>query len=195
MIISKRKLKGVLEIDLKPQFDERGFFMRTYDDKILEKFNISKNWVQENQSRSKQKGIIRGLHFQFPPFCEAKLIRVTSGTIYDVIVDLRKESPTFGKWDSLELSDKNYKCIFIPRGFAHGFCTLSDQCDVLYKHDNYYSPEHEEGIIWNDKDLKIDWPIQNPKLSSRDQGFMTFQEFVKKYKGINIYKDKENPNE
>jgi dTDP-4-dehydrorhamnose 3,5-epimerase len=185
MIIKEGKLKGVFEINLEPHQDERGFFMRTYDDKIFDKYGINQKWVHENHSKSLKKGIIRGLHFQFPPFCETKLIRVVRGAIFDVFVDLRKDSSTFGKWDSIELSADNNKCLFIPKGFAHGFCTLTDFCDVLYKHDNYYNSEFESGIIWDDKEIDIKWPIQNPILSARDQSFKTFKEFVMKYSSIN----------
>ena len=180
MEIKKRKLSGVYEISLKPNIDSRGFFMRTYDDELFKKFKLNKNWVQENHSRSDKKGIIRGLHIQLPPFSETKMVRCIKGAIYDVIVDLRKDSKTFGQWDAVELSEENKKIIFIPRGFAHGFCTLSDISEVVYKVDNYYSKKHEMGLIWNDKDININWNIKDPILSEKDCKNMTFKEFTKK---------------
>ena len=162
MKIKERKLKGAFEIILKPNEDKRGLFMRIYDDKIFREFELHRDWVQENYSRTVQKGIIRGLHFQFPPYAETKLIRVICGSIFDVFVDLRKNSLTFGQWDSIFLSEDKFNYVYIPRGFAHGFCTLTHKCEVIYKVDNYYAPEHECGIIWNDDELNIDWPEKNP---------------------------------
>jgi dTDP-4-dehydrorhamnose 3,5-epimerase len=184
MQVTERKLSGVFEVIPSPISDERGYFVRTYAKEIFSKYNIHKDWVQENCSRSIKRGIIRGLHFQFPPFCESKLIRCISGAIFDVYVDLRENSHTFGQWESVELSEDNKKMIFIPRGFAHGFCTLADKCDVLYKVDSPYNLSAEGGIIWNDKTLNINWPISDPFLSERDIHLMTFEEFVSRYGGI-----------
>lgn len=184
MEIKERELKGVFEISLIPFLDERGFFMRTYDDKILKEAGLNYYWVQENHSRTLNKGTIRGLHFQMPPFAETKLIRCIKGRILDVFVDLRIDSKTFGKWDSIELSEDNFKMILVPRGFAHGFLTLTDDCQVVYKVDNFYSSHHECGIIWNDSDLRINWNVENPILSKKDSNNMTFAEFTKRYKGI-----------
>ena len=186
MEIKQRRLKGVFEITLSPHIDSRGFFMRTFDENLFEQAGIRRKWVQENHSRSEQKGIIRGLHFQLPPFSETKLVRCISGAILDVFVDLRKDSPTFGKWDSLELSESNLKMVSIPRGFAHGFCTLTENAHVLYKVDNYYSKENERGIIWDDVELKIDWPVKNPLLSDKDQKNLTFKQFKEQIKAIEI---------
>jgi len=186
MEIKERKLKGAFEIILAPHTDERGFFMRTSDDKIFNEAGLKFNWVQESHSRTLKKGTIRGLHFQLPPFAETKLIRCLRGKILDVFVDLRKDSPTFGKWDSIELTDDNYMMVLVPRGFAHGFCTLTDDCDVVYKVDNYYSPKHECGIIWNDKNLKIEWYIENPNLSEKDKKNMTLDNFIKDFKAIEL---------
>ncbi len=184
MEIKERKLKGVFEITLEPIFDDRGFFMRTYDVKIFKEFGLNKEWVQENHSRSEKKGILRGLHFQLPPFSETKLVRCIKGAVFDVFVDLRVNSDTFGEWDYIVLSEENKKMIFIPRGFAHGFCTLTEYSEVLYKVDNYYSKQHERGIIWNDKAINIDWPVNNPILSEKDKKNLTFNEFRQLYKGI-----------
>jgi dTDP-4-dehydrorhamnose 3,5-epimerase len=184
MEIKERSMKDVFEIVLNPHLDGRGFFMRTFDRNIFEKAGINYHWLQENHSRSENKFIIRGLHFQFPPFAETKLIRCIKGAVWDVFVDLREASDTFGQWDSIELSEENKKMILIPRGFAHGFCTLSDISEVVYKVDNFYSKENEAGVIWNDPDLKIRWPVQDPILSEKDKQNMTFREFIKSHKAI-----------
>lgn len=186
MKISQRKLIGTFEIELEPIGDTRGFFMRTFDINEFNNLGLNKLWVQENHSRSTQKGIIRGLHFQLPPFTETKLVRCINGSVLDVFIDLREGSPTFGQWDSIELSAKNKKMIFIPRGFAHGFCTLSEVSEVLYKVDNFYSREHEKGLLWNDNSMKIDWPTNQPILSEKDTKNMTFKEFKKLINWIKI---------
>lgn len=178
MEIKERRLKGVFEITLEPHMDERGFFMRTFDKKIFEETGIDREWLQENHSRTEKKGIIRGLHFQIPPFSETKLVRCITGEILDVFVDIRHDSMTFGQWDCIELSAENKRMIFIPRGFAHGYCTLSKISEVVYKVDNFYSPVHEKGIIWNDIDLKIKWPESNPILSDKDKKNMTLKQFI-----------------
>jgi dTDP-4-dehydrorhamnose 3,5-epimerase len=181
---TQRKLTGVWEIQLAPIQDERGFFMRAYDTGLFEQAGLHRQWMQENHSRSERAGIIRGLHFQFPPFAETKLVRCIRGAVLDVFVDLRLGSPTFGQWDALELSETNKKLIFIPRGFAHGFCTLTEESEVLYKVDNVYNREHEGGLLWSDPEIGIDWPVQTPVLSEKDGRNMTFREFVQKYSGI-----------
>jgi dTDP-4-dehydrorhamnose 3,5-epimerase len=186
MIITERKLKGVFEISLQPRYDNRGFFMRVFDLNIFKEHGLDRLWVQENHSRSEQKNVIRGLHFQFPPFAETKLIRCIRGAFLDVFVDLRIDSPTFGQWDSIELSEENKKIIFIPQGFAHGLCTLTDISEALYKVDSIYSPQHECGILWNDEGLRINWPTKDPVLSEKDTKNITLSEFVNKYCGIEI---------
>ena len=184
MEIAKRKLDGVFEIQLKPIEDERGFFMRAYDTALFEQAGLHHPWVQENHSRSTRQGILRGLHFQFPPFSETKLVRCIRGAVLDVFVDLRLDSPTFGQWDSLELSESNKKMVLIPRGFAHGFCTLTPESEVLYKVDNVYNREHEGGLHWSDPDLRINWPVQSPLLSEKDSRNMTLQTFIERHGGI-----------
>jgi len=186
MEIKERKITGVFEINLKPHQDNRGFFMRTFDDSIFKEMGLERNWVQENHSRSEEEGIIRGLHFQLPPFTETKMLRCINGAVLDVFVDLRKDSDTFGQWDSIELSAENKKMIFIPRGFAHGFCTLTDISEVVYKVDNYYSQENERGLLWSDKNIGIDWPVEHPILSAKDEKNMTLAQFVNEYKAIDI---------
>ena len=186
MIIIERKFKAVFEIQLEAHEDERGFFMRVYDTQLFEEYKIHRNWVQENHSLSVEKRVIRGMHFQLPPHSEAKLIRVINGKIYDVFIDLRKGSPTLGQWDSINLSADNKKMIYIPRGFAHGFCTLTKNCEVVYKVDNYYAPDSEGSIRWNDPDLGIDWPMNNPILSEKDLKAKSFREFIEKHGRLEV---------
>jgi len=186
MIIKEGKIKGIFEIKLEPHKDYRGFFMRTYDEKIFRDHGLHKDWVQESHSYSKEKNILRGLHFQFPPYAEAKLIRAVTGEIFIIVVDLRKYSPTFGKWDSMIISENNNKMIYIPRGFALGMYTITDNCTLLYKIDNYYTPEGQGAIKWNDPDISIIWPVKNPSISKRDSRAISFKEFVDKYGGLEI---------
>lgn len=186
MIINEGKFNGVFEIQLEAHDDERGFFMRVYDDKIFRERGIHHHWVQENQSLSRKKSVARGLHFQFPPCVETKLVRVVSGKIFDVFLDLRKGSKTFGQWDSIELSAENKRMIYIPRGFAHGFCTLSEDCNVVYKVDNYYSPETEGTIRWNDPQVGINWPVSDPIISKKDSEAPSLQEFIDCYGGLEV---------
>lgn len=183
MDIRPLHLPGVYEITLNPKRDHRGFFMRTFDEKIFCEKGIQRKWVQENHSLSEKKGTIRGLHFQLPPYSETKLIRVIKGAIFDVFVDVRANSPTFGKWGYMELTEDNFKMVLIPRGFAHGFCTLTDKTEILYKVDNAYSPKHEAGICWNDPSLNIPWPVTNPIISDKDSKLPTFEEMVDTLKG------------
>ena len=178
MEITPLKLEGTYAIALKTHEDDRGYFVRSYDLGFFQEHGLQTNWVQENQSRSVRKHTVRGLHFQKPPHAETKLIRVIKGAVLDVFVDLRKESPTFGQWDSIELSAQNFKLVYIPRGFAHGFCTLEPDTIVLYKVDNYYAPKFEGGLRWNDPTLKIDWPAGDPFLSDRDRQAEFFDQFI-----------------
>jgi len=177
-------INGVFEITLTAFIDNRGFFMRAYDVNIMKNLGIHRDWVQENHSKTQKKHTIRGLHLQLPPYSETKLVRCIRGKILDVFVDLRKDSHTFGQWGAVELTEDNFKIVFIPRGFAHGFCTLIDDCEVLYKVDNHYSPEHEIGIIWNDETLNINWPTIKPIVSEKDSKNITFDEFKRKHKWI-----------
>jgi dTDP-4-dehydrorhamnose 3,5-epimerase len=186
MEIRELSIRGTYEIALKPYKDDRGFFMRTYDDKIFGEAGLNFNWVQENHSSSITKGVLRGLHFQLPPFSETKLVRCVRGRVLDVFVDLRKDSDTFGNWDGVELSEDNNKAVLIPRGFAHGFCTMESNSVVLYKVDNYYSPAHELGLLWNDPQLNIKWPEILPTLSEKDKKNLTLKEFVKQFNSIEV---------
>ncbi len=168
---------------IKPQVfrDERGFFLEPYSKKKFREAGIEIDFVQDNHSMSTQKGVLRGLHFQKPPFSQTKLVRVVQGKVYDVIVDLRKNSPTFGKWKGFLLSADNFEMLLVPQGFAHGFLTLEDNTEFMYKVDNFYNKESEGGIIWNDEELKIDWPIEteNLVLSEKDKELPTLTEFLK----------------
>ncbi len=187
MLFKERKLKGAYEIQLEPKEDNRGFFMRAYDEHIFHEHGLHRDWVQENHSLSVYKGTVRGFHFQFPPAAETKLVRVISGEIFDVFVDLRKGSPTFGQWDSIILSPQNKKLLYIPRGFAHGMCTLMDNSTMLYKVDNYFTPEKEGNIQWNDPDLRVPWPVTGtPIISEKDSKAKSFKDFVKTYGGIEL---------
>jgi dTDP-4-dehydrorhamnose 3,5-epimerase len=170
-------LKGAYLIKPKVFRDERGFFVESWNEKVFAENGIDAKFVQDNHSMSANMGVLRGLHFQLPPNAQAKLVRVTRGKVYDVIVDLRKDSPTYGKWESFELSADNFNMLFVPRGFAHAFLTLEDNTEFMYKVDNFYAPESDSGIIWNDPDLNIDWPIKEPTLSEKDGKLQYFKDF------------------
>jgi len=155
--------------------DERGYFLESFKESEFSTNKINAKFVQDNVSFS-TKGVLRGLHFQKKPKEQAKLVSVISGEIFDVAVDIRKNSPTYGKWVSQILSEKNHKMLYIPEGFAHGFCTLSDTANVLYKVTNEYSPENERGIIWNDPNVSISWPIKNLIVSEKDKKLPTLRQ-------------------
>jgi len=173
------EIPDVILIKPKVFGDERGFFMETYKRTDFEKAGIRGEFVQDNHSRSRY-GVLRGLHFQREPYAQAKIVRAVRGVIYDVAVDLRKDSPTFGKWVGVILSEFNKWQLYIPRGFAHGFVVLSDVADVVYKVDNLYAPDYEGGIIWNDPELDIDWPIDEPIVSEKDRKWPTLKEAVER---------------
>ena len=154
--------------------DERGYFFENFNHSTFKQDQIDLNFIQENFSKSK-KNVIRGLHFQKNPKAQAKLVTVVSGEIFDVAVDLRKNSPTFGKWVSEILSEVNHKSLYVPEGFAHGFCVLSEGATVVYKINQEYSPDHEQGIIWNDPDIGISWPISESIISEKDQNLPLFK--------------------
>ncbi len=173
-----KKLEIPEVILIKPKLisDDRGFFMEAYKEDDFAKFGIKDKFVQENHSKSFAKGVIRGLHFQKKPMEQAKLVRVVSGSIMDVAVDIRRGSKTFGKWVSSLLSTKNRAMLYIPEGFAHGFCTLEENTEVLYSCSNEYSPAHDRGIIWSDNFINIHWPVLEPILSERDKKWPTLHE-------------------
>ena len=165
---NKTEIEGVYIIEPKVFGDERGYFMETYREEEFKNAGLDYNFVQDNQSRS-HKGVLRGLHYQ-KNFPQAKLVRVIQGEVFDVAVDLRKNSPTYGKWVGVILSAKNKKMFMIPRGFAHGFVVLSETAEFVYKCDEKYHPEDEGGIMWNDPDVGIVWPYDGePQLSEKDK--------------------------
>ncbi|HVO94247.1 MAG TPA: dTDP-4-dehydrorhamnose 3,5-epimerase [Terriglobales bacterium] len=164
------ELPGLLLIEPVVFADERGFFMETYKHSEFAAQGIDEHFVQANQSHS-SRGALRGLHFQNPPVAQAKLVRALAGEIYDVVVDIRRGSPTFGKWQGVHLSDENKHLLYVPAGFAHGFCVTSEMADISYMTSAEYAPASERGIIWDDPDLKIAWPIDRPQLSQRDRGW------------------------
>ena len=152
--------------------------METYSRGFFDENGLQTDWVQENQSLSEKMHTVRGLHFQTPPFAQTKFVRAIQGEIIDVFVDLRKDSETYGEWDAIRLSAENCRAVYIPRGFAHGFCTLSANAIIQYKVDNPYAPEHDSGIRWNDPDLNIDWETDAPVLSAKDEKLQFFRDFV-----------------
>ncbi len=148
--------------------DYRGFFMESYSKEKFKKLGFTMEFVQDNHSLSAKKGTLRGLHYQLAPKAQTKLVRVTHGVIYDVIVDIRENSPTYGQWEGFELSAENKLQLLVPKGFAHGFVTLTDDVEVQYKVDEFFSAEHDRGIAWDDPDLSIDWGVEYPILSEKD---------------------------
>ncbi|NPA16488.1 MAG: dTDP-4-dehydrorhamnose 3,5-epimerase [Aquificae bacterium] len=168
----KTNIPDVVLVKPKVFGDERGFFMETYKKSDFEKAGIDTDFVQDNHSKS-VKGVLRGLHYQKEPFAQGKLVRCIRGRIFDVAVDIRKGSPTFGKWVGFELSEENKLMLWIPKGFAHGFLVLSEEAEIIYKvSGGEYSPEHDAGIIWNDRDININWPmaeVGNIILSEKDK--------------------------
>ncbi len=167
-------IPGVVLIEPKVFEDERGFFMEAYKMPDFVGAGIKGSFVQENHSRS-TKGVLRGLHYQNPPFAQGKLVRVIRGEMFDVVVDIRKGSPMWGKWLGVILSEENKNILYIPAGLAHGFCVLSEVAEVIYKTTNVYSAESEAGIIWNDEDLNIEWAVKEPILSEKDEKLPTLK--------------------
>ena len=158
--------------------DERGFFFESFSQQTFHKLTgLQPDFLQDNHSKS-QKGVLRGLHYQLPPKAQGKLVRVVQGEVFDVVVDIRKGSPTFGKWVGEYLSADNKRQMWIPAGFAHGFATTSETAEFLYKTTDYYAPEYERCILWNDSDIGIIWPSEliNPQLSAKDQSGVKFSE-------------------
>jgi dTDP-4-dehydrorhamnose 3,5-epimerase len=148
--------------------DKRGFFMETYSKRLFADHGITEEFVQDNHSLSAETGVLRGLHFQHPPYAQSKLVRVVHGAVFDVIVDLRKKSPTFGAWQDFELTEQNCRILYMPRGFAHGFCTLAPDSEVVYKVDNVYMPDYDAGIRWDDPAIGVAWPTERPIISEKD---------------------------
>jgi len=167
-MIEHTSLPGVMIITPRVFQDPRGFFFESYNRETFLDHGIDTVFVQDNHSKS-VRGTLRGLHFQLPPAAQVKLVRVSRGLIWDVAVDIRAGSPTFGQWVGVELSADNFRQLYIPVGFAHGFCVLSDEAEVQYKSSYIYSPAHEQSILWNDPALGLTWPVAEPLLSGRDQ--------------------------
>jgi dTDP-4-dehydrorhamnose 3,5-epimerase len=177
MKVTKTNIEGVVIIEPRIFDDARGYFFEAFSEREFAEQVCDCHFVQDNEAKS-SFGVIRGLHFQLPPHAQSKLVRVISGRILDVAVDIRKSSPTFGKYVAVELSAENHRQIFIPKGFAHGYSVLSEEAIVAYKCDNYYAPESEGAITWNDADLAIDWQIPAEKvvLSEKDKHHPTLAE-------------------
>ena len=168
MDIVKTKLDGVYILIPKVFGDHRGFFMESWSRRTMEAAGLHYDFVQDNHSLSTVKGTLRGIHFQRGDKAQAKLVRCVRGAVLDVAVDLRHDSPTYKQWVAVELSEENKKQLLIPRGFGHGFVTLTDHVEFLYKADNYYAPEADGGIRWNDPDIAVDWGVEHPILSEKD---------------------------
>jgi dTDP-4-dehydrorhamnose 3,5-epimerase len=179
MNLIKTTLDGL--VVLKPTIfkDNRGYFMESYNQKNINKLVGNVNFVQDNESES-SRGVLRGLHFQKPPYAQAKLVRCLKGSVLDVVLDLRKDSKTYGIFETILLTEENKKQLFIPKGFAHGFVVLSETAIFSYKVDNYYNPDSESGVLWNDLDLNIDWKINKKEIivSEKDKSLPTFNNII-----------------
>ena len=179
MNLIKTTLDGL--VVLKPTIfkDNRGYFMESYNQKNINKLVGNVNFVQDNESES-SRGVLRGLHFQKPPYAQAKLVRCLKGSVLDVVLDLRKDSKTYGIFETILLTEENKKQLFIPKGFAHGFVVLSETAIFSYKVDNYYNPDLESGVLWNDLDLNIDWKINKKEIivSEKDKSLPTFNNII-----------------
>lgn len=177
MEIIKTAIPDLLIIKPLVFMDDRGYFFESFNEQKFLNADLRATFVQDNESLS-QKGVVRGLHFQKPPFAQGKLVRVIKGSVLDVAVDLRKKSPTYGHWEAVVLSEQNKWMYWIPEGFAHGFATLEDNTIFSYKCTNVYNKESEGSIFWNDDSLKIEWNIQNPLLSEKDKNSPSFKDFI-----------------
>ena len=172
------KLDGVYIVEPKVFGDHRGFFMESWSKRAFEEVGLFYDFVQDNHSFTAAKGTLRGIHFQNSPMAQAKLVRVTRGAVLDVAVDLRPESPTYGQWTAVELSAENKRQFLIPRRFGHGFVTLTDEVEFLYKADNLYAPAYDGGIRWDDPELGIDWGVENPILSQKDAALPLWKDAI-----------------
>ncbi len=169
MIFTPTKLAGAFFIDLEKRIDERGFFARTFCANEFSENGLETKFVQANTNLSFKKGTIRGMHYQISPYEEDKIVRCTKGALYDVIIDLRKDSPTYKQWIGVELTDKNHRALFVPKGFAHGFITLEDNTEANYLVSQFYAPGAESGIRYNDPQFNIVWPIEPLIVSDKDR--------------------------
>jgi dTDP-4-dehydrorhamnose 3,5-epimerase len=175
MIFTETPLPGAYVIDLEPREDDRGFFARAFCRNELEAHGLKSSIAQANMSYNHKKGTLRGMHYQRPPHAEVKMVRCIAGAVWDAIIDIRKQSPTYLKWHAVELSAANRRMLYVPEGFAHGFQSLIDHSEVLYLVTEFYSPGHEVGIRWNDPRFGIEWPIPDPILSPKDAVHPDFQ--------------------
>lgn len=180
MQVEKTAIEGLLILEPKAFSDERGFFMEIYNEGVYKSLGIDERFVQDNMSVSR-KGVVRGLHFQSEPHAQGKLVSVLQGSVFDVAIDIRPKSPTFGKYVSVELSAENKKQFFVPKGFAHGFMTLEDNTIFTYKCSNPWNKESEIGIIWDDEDLAINWPEGEKIISEKDKALGSFKEYKEKF--------------
>ena len=169
-------IEGLIVVEPRVFEDKRGYFFESYNTDKFSELGITKTFIQDNQSLS-QKGVLRGLHFQKPPFAQAKLVRVIKGAVLDIAVDIRSSSPTYGQWYAIELSEQNKKMLYIPEGFAHGFLTLEDDTIFSYKCSENYHPEAEDAILWSDEDLNINWDVESPIISDKDKKAQAFSAF------------------
>ena len=176
MIFSETKLKGAFIIELEKHEDERGFFARSWCANEFADHGLNSNTVQCNISFNKKKGTLRGMHYQAAPHAEAKLVRCTGGALYDVIIDLRPGSPTYKQHVAAVLTAENYKILYVPEGFAHGFQTLADNTEIFYQMSEFYSPRHARGVRYNDPSFGIEWRIGNPIMTDRDRNYPDFAE-------------------
>lgn len=176
--LTRTPLEGLLVIDIDYFRDERGFFIETWHQRDFAAAGLDLQFVQDNHSRS-GRNVIRGIHYQDMTAPVGKLVRCTAGSVYDVAVDLRAGSPTFGAWFGIELNADNKKQVYLPVGFGHGFATLSESAEVQYKQTGFYAPAAEGSILWNDSEIGVDWPVSEPRLSARDRGAMPFAEYRK----------------
>ena len=176
MIFVETELPGAYVVELEKREDERGFFARTWCEREFRQHNLNPLTVQCNISFNKRKGTLRGMHYQVAPVAEAKLVRCAQGAIYDVIIDLRQESPTFKRYLGVRLTAQNYKMLYVPEGFAHGFQTLEDNTEVFYQMSEYYAPQSARGVRWNDPAFKIEWPIREPMMADRDRNYPDFND-------------------
>jgi len=170
MKFSQAPLPGIWTIDLELREDERGFLARTFCENEFAAHGLNTRWPQCNLTLTRKRGMVRGLHYQAEPKPEIKLIRCASGAVFDVVVDVRRESSSFGRWEAFELTAQNRRLLYVPGGFAHGFQCLSDNCELFYQMSEFYVPELARGLRWNDPQVGIRWPIAEAKLSERDQG-------------------------
>ena len=174
MIFTETKLHGAFIIDVKLIEDDRGFFALTWSADIFESYGLESRVVQMNLSFNKRAGTLRGMHFQKEPYAQAKVVSCIRGSIYDVLIDLRPDSPTFQEWDSVELSASNHRMLYVPKGFAHGFQTLEDDTEVLYHMSDVYMPESASGVRWNDPTFAIEWPPAERTIIARDDEYPDF---------------------